>query len=494
MRTYADLWNDNLEASGQSRPSNPVRLTISKGDYVWDAQLGRFRYQEKWEEEHLMEDEELHHQTPLATPSPISDNGSRDPSPPLIPALQPSTLHGHLEGRSHQPSLWVLDTNTLMSCLDLLKALFAALLTRNLAYAMSMSSQTQQSHGPAAPAPIKLVIPYVVISELDGLKVTRRKEDGTGRPVAQQAREANHWLLSALQKQKRVPIDQAGSHLPEDLWPLFSQPSTHYARSKRGASSSSRFTFDDSLSPDDEIIKFCADLKAQTPSNVSFCSDDINARTKAELDNIDSLGMRELASALQRSFKEVHSSERKWTLVADALIEQWEYQAGIDVQRHCPEEQTQHGVNGDLAFLQHEQHMPSLQKGQMLSPMTANEMMEVDMALEEQQPTPAPRTSPTPIPLTSSSSQRMSRPAGLSDEGRRTNDSIHNPQNSHRSYLSPTHTQQPFKSASPSAAAAAGQPPQAELDDLNPQIDWQDLIKQSGFSSRTPTRQRNGKW
>ncbi len=177
MPTYADIWNEQQRALGQSGPSNPVRLTISKGDYVWDAQLNRFRYDEQWEEEHLMEDEDLYDDNYLTAPASNSDVDSRGPSPPPLSALQPTNLHGTAEGLSHQPSLWVLDTNTLMSCLELLKALFAALLTRNVAYAGASREQHQHAASPTRPSPIKLVIPYVVVSELDGLKVTRRKDD-----------------------------------------------------------------------------------------------------------------------------------------------------------------------------------------------------------------------------------------------------------------------------------------------------------------------------
>ncbi|SPO25590.1 uncharacterized protein UTRI_03309_B [Ustilago trichophora] len=520
MPTYADLYNERLLALGQSGPSNPVRLTISKGDYVWDPQLDRFRYEEQWEEEHLMDHEELDDDSHFAAAPASNPNGTcdtRESTPPSMAALQPMTLHGYPKGLTHQPSLWVLDTNTLMSCLDLLKALFAALLTRNVAYAAAVTQQTPSSAVPIRPSLIKLVVPYVVVSELDGLKITRRRDD-SGRPVASQAREANHWLLSALQKQKRVPIDPAGANLSEDLWPLFVQPSAHYNRSKRSTGAGSRWDTDNPLSCDDEIVKFCADLKGQTPSPVCFCSDDVNARTKAELDGIDSLGMRELANALKHGFKEVQSSERKWTLVADALIDQWEYQTSTAQQQGQHHHQPQNGRQQLSQQLSQQHQAIDQQPGQprwQSAPVhqltlqqdpyphsphsadytTASEILEVDMDTEEQQlPTPGP----TPIPLMSVHPARPAMRSSLSAEGRGTNDSIHSPHNSqHVSKSRFRHSSVSPSQHQPAASIPSAPPGQQaeESEALNPQISWEDLVQEVGSTPRGSTsRHRNGRW
>ncbi|KAJ1033085.1 hypothetical protein NDA16_000363 [Ustilago loliicola] len=509
MPTYADLYNEKLRALGQCGPSNPVRLTISKGDYVWDPELGRFRYDEQWEEEHLMEDEELIDDSHLSAPSSNGNADSSEPSPPPMTALQPTPLLGQADNLTHQPSLWVLDTNTLMSCLDLLKALFAALLTRNVAYAAAVRQQTRHSAVPTLPSPIKLVIPYVVVSELDGLKITSHKND-SGRPVASQAREANHWLFSALQKQKRVPIDEGGAHLPDNLWPLYAQPSAHYNGSKRKNNSNSGYTFQDPVSCDDEIIKFCVDLKNETPSSVCFCSDDINARTKAELDSIDSLGMRELANALQTNVGGGQSTEKKWLLVADALIEQWEYQNGT-VQQHEQRQQLQQQV--DQYSAQQSTWQPILTSHASQSPQesahthhltaapgpspashnaTTTETLDMDMDTEDNQPpSRAAHPVPTPIPLTPTHSARPH--TRLSPEGRGTNDSIHSPQNKQRSSKTKPRRSPVSKPSHPAAstapAAAEQQVPNDE--DLNPQVDWQDLVKQFGPPAK---KQRNTRW
>ena len=516
MPTYADLYNERLLALGQSGPSNPVRLTISKGDYVWDPQLSRFRYEEQWEEEHLMEHEELHDDALLAAPASPRYSDSRGSTAPPLAALQSLTSHGHTEGSMYPPSLWVLDTNTLMSCLELLKALFAALLTRNVAYAAALRQPTPSLAVTTGPSLIRLVIPYVVVSELDGLKVTRRKDD-SGRPVASQAREANHWLLSALQKQKRVPIDEAGSHLSEELWPLFVQPSTHYHRSKRNHGGGSRW--EDSLSCDDEIVKFCADLRDQTPSHVRFCSDDINARTKAELDNIDSLGMRELANALSLGFEAVQSSERKWTLVAEALIDQWEYQIGTSHSAGNHASQPQQGVNEHAdqhawrsgafapthpssmlndAYTQtlHSSETLTLPSSHSSTISSAHEILEVDMETVEQQPH---LNSPAPVPLMSVYPAGSTMRSSASLEGRGTNDSIHSPHNAQQAAKGkpkrqPIGPSRDSFTASPLRIAADGQR-QDESEALNPQISWEELIQQAGSGSKVAApRHRNGRW
>ncbi len=98
-----------------------------------------------------MEDEQLHDDHRLAAICSLeTGSSSRGSSPTLPAALQPMSLRGAFDGQF--TSLWVLDTNTLLSCLDLLKALFASLLTRNVAHAAAMKQQHASSL-PAATTP-----------------------------------------------------------------------------------------------------------------------------------------------------------------------------------------------------------------------------------------------------------------------------------------------------------------------------------------------------
>lgn len=63
--TYADWWNEQQKVKPSPGPlrrngSGPVRITISRGDYKYDAGTGQLEYEEVWEEEQLMEEEEDH--------------------------------------------------------------------------------------------------------------------------------------------------------------------------------------------------------------------------------------------------------------------------------------------------------------------------------------------------------------------------------------------------------------------------------------------------
>ncbi len=63
MGTYADYYNEQRAklAPGHAHRSDdgPVRLTISRGDYVFDSATGELQYEEVWEKEELMDHEEL---------------------------------------------------------------------------------------------------------------------------------------------------------------------------------------------------------------------------------------------------------------------------------------------------------------------------------------------------------------------------------------------------------------------------------------------------
>ncbi|PWZ02315.1 hypothetical protein BCV70DRAFT_198597 [Testicularia cyperi] len=508
MPTYADLYNEKLRAEGRPLPTNPVRLTISKGEYVWDAEQCRFRYEEEWEEEQLMEFDE-----PLSQPvvgQAILEEGrgntvldssagerapeqTRERSRQLRDELSSSSGGSEMLKalRSDPCSLWVLDTNTLMSCLDLLKALFASLLTRNVAAAQTPPALIGTDAAPR-PALIRLVIPYVVISELDGLKTSRRKEDSSGKLVASMARDANSWLLSALQKQKRVPIDADGSGLPSSFWPLFVQPSSHSSRfGGKGGS------FDD-RSNDELIIGFCSLLRRDTGQGVWFCSDDVNARTRAELEGIDSLGMRELARGVGDQFSHIESTERRMMHIADALIEQWEYQAGIvpnvEAPRHPVHYPDPDGnpANTHLPQHMHPTNLPSAFSGSTDVPDTTIGIIETEMEMADESPTmpmalPTSSNSVTPLTLPSRVPIHPYRnPPSASQEGRNTSDSIHAPGYSAIRRGTHGYTYTPHVATHHSTIDASPAPTaSAQMDEeLNPQIDWSDLVRSSAPRKR----------
>ncbi len=100
--------------------------------------------------------------------------------------------------------------------------------------------------------------------------------------------------------------------------------------------------------------------------------------------------MRELANALKSGCTDVQSSERKWLFVADALIEQWEYQIGTAQQQHNDhqiqhEQLMAHTQQHSYQPQQHPQWHPS---GTHPSDNGANgiEMVEVDMETEDPAP------------------------------------------------------------------------------------------------------------
>jgi predicted ribonuclease YlaK len=96
--------------------------------------------------------------------------------------------------------------------------LFSQCLSRNV-FALS--------HSTFPPSPIALVIPHTVLSELDNLKTSSRGN------VATAAREANRWILSALQTQKKQMYDvyEQGQTrretIPESSWVLHIENTAH---------------------------------------------------------------------------------------------------------------------------------------------------------------------------------------------------------------------------------------------------------------------------
>lgn len=85
---------------------------------------------------------------------------------------------------------------------------------------MHLNMWALQHGGPSSP--LTLIIPAVVLSELDGLKRSPRRSDGNGKPVGIAARDATHWILSSLQRQKkavvRAPTDDQEVMLPQSSW------------------------------------------------------------------------------------------------------------------------------------------------------------------------------------------------------------------------------------------------------------------------------------
>lgn len=173
----------------------------------------------------------------------------------------------------------------------------------------------------------------MVIVELDGLKSSARiatKPNAT--QLAAKAQMANRWILDSLRQQKSRTFssheDPDGQHtIPERAWALHVENSSH----AEGRRASPEFW---DISPDDEIVWFALKLQRETHLPVSFCSDDVNARIKAEAEGLVTLSMTDLVLDIEKT----HHGEREHLLREGAvdLLDQWERQAPPAIPLHLP--------------------------------------------------------------------------------------------------------------------------------------------------------------
>lgn len=181
-------------------------------------------------------------------------------------------------------------------------------------------------------SPIMLIVPYVVVRELDGLKSSSRSDrEDAALTVGQKAQRANRWILDAIQQQKRRSYVQPGisvsASIPEHAWVLHLENSSFYRTSRSDPAYREE-------TPDDEIISHCRFLQRDTLQIVWLCSDDINAKLRAESDAILTFS---IADWVRDTVGPVHGDRdgRLSSAVSD-LIDQWSGQMGM-----------QHGVQQD---------------------------------------------------------------------------------------------------------------------------------------------------
>jgi hypothetical protein len=297
MPSYADEIAARHPGLQRGATSGPVRLTISRGD-SYRAPNGQITFAERWEEEEIMDIGSID-----AEIDSWQTNLQQDQANFLVNTIRERRLgkgnNGtHLKGFS----LLVLDTNVLLSTLDFLKTLVSQCLSRNI-FALSNAA--------FPPSPIAIVIPHIVLSELDNLKTSGK---GNAAPMA---RAANAWLLSVLQSQKREMYDlvvegvSRRDNIPKNSWALHVEDTGH--ASKFG----DNFSL---LSPDEQIVKICRSLKEETRCEVFFCSEDVNAKMRAESEDISSLSLVDLVKC-------VGGDREELVKLAGDLIEQWQDQA-----------------------------------------------------------------------------------------------------------------------------------------------------------------------
>lgn len=250
MNTYADFFNASYQGD---MPSGPVRITISREEPVADSSGNAFMENECCSMEELMDQDET--QSSPATEMPRI---SKDTA--FFTWIQPSSV------------VWVLDTNILLHTLQHIEAVCNAQLNE-LYTGLSLSPR------------IYLVLPLVVLEELDVLKTSSRQEEGVS--LATSARRASHWILQTVQTQK-YSLDLNQVPLPPQRWVLHVQTLSSLAPTSH-------------LTNDQIIVALCADLYRRCNAQVMLVSDDTNARTHAELEGISTISLRQVLSSIRKT-------------------------------------------------------------------------------------------------------------------------------------------------------------------------------------------------
>ena len=171
MNTYADFFNASYQGD---MPSGPVRITISREEPVADSSGNALMENECCSMEELMDQDETQSSPAIEMPRISKDTA-------FFTWIQPSSV------------VWVLDTyvaflahlcsNILLHTLQHIEAVCNAQLNE-LYTGLSLSPR------------IYLVLPLVVLEELDVLKTSSRQEEGVS--LATSARRASHWILQTL--------------------------------------------------------------------------------------------------------------------------------------------------------------------------------------------------------------------------------------------------------------------------------------------------------
>lgn len=299
MPSYADLM-----AERNPTPSRgPVRLWISKGEVRKDSK-GREYVEEIWQEEEVMD-------TDLIT---MSEEDGGDSSLLLTNNkndLARDNFASNLAslGKGNPGVLLVLDTNTLLDALPFCMTMFTQCLARN-AHAMNLGRFTV--------SPISFIIPKVVIGELDNLKTRIKTRDS--------AQRANKWILEAIIQQKRrtyTPIHASQNQvepIPETAWALHIENNAHYMKCLQDP-----FYRDES--PDDEIVSLCSILQRESGQTAWLCSDDINAKLRAESEGIITFSASKWIKDEVGFVRE--GKDESLSKSISEMIDQWSDQMGI---------------------------------------------------------------------------------------------------------------------------------------------------------------------
>ncbi|CEH19586.1 UNCHARACTERIZED [Ceraceosorus bombacis] len=343
MPTYADLYALAPVSSG------PMRLTISRNE------LG----EEVWEEEELMDcDAGRGDTTDVLT-------NQQDVDKTLPSGLGLISALASREG----PSIFVIDTNALLDALTLLDALYKAVLAANV---NALSTPT------ARPAPILLVVPSVVLRELDGIK----KSNKTASPRAQQA---SRWILGMVHVQKHMtyfPVPHQEQVIPQAAWALIVQTSSEQREFELAAQPAV-------LSADDHIIQFTKYLQELRKVIAWLFSSDVNCRARAEAEGLRTLSVKDVLGSTALS-------PASCTIAAAQLLEQWQAQVQTKASM------TETAVGADV------QMMEDLSNLTMTDPVFSG-------MVSAASPSPSPSPLPSPARGRSTADSRYARDSPLNE-------------------------------------------------------------------------------
>ncbi|KAN0063425.1 hypothetical protein ACQY0O_004591 [Thecaphora frezii] len=441
MPTYADTLAHLVASGGVPSPTNVVgaaTMHALDGDLVMH------------EDDHA-----------LHPPQPQTPSADLDQIDMIDLALAPEPAHDGNDAwsavlaRQRQQrvarSFWVLDTNILVSWLPLLEPLCAFIQAQNL---LCLSQALP-------PCPIALVLPYVVLTELDGQKTSLRSTDylraprtRATAPLSTLSRNASRWILATLRSQKHprcVPLTHRA---------LYGQPHSHYRRSRSRAKGHSN---------DEDLVRFCRELQAEVGGGVVFVTDDRDAAIAAELEDVESLRIQDVVRALDGGEA---TASATWADHVASVVEQWSYQMQAGGAPEQPGNADGDGRGQALATIPAPSpdhalaHRSSTPPQAQIPPTELVAQPMVDEEMTEM---------PTPPSLRATRAETEAQP-GTGASGCKLGDSIHAP----HSYRQPALQRDATTSLEPARYSETN-----EAETLNPHIEWEALVGRQKHRSRS---------
>lgn len=245
----------------------------------------------------------------------------------------------------------------------------------------------------SSPPPFVIVVPHAVLVELDGLKKAEfRYHQGRNNcreSVAALARQATNWLLAAVGRERKVVLS-SNQTLPRHRMPLLIQTQTQAQEMSldyRG------------VSVDENLVDVCLTLQKETSLPVIFCSNDNNARTRAEIEEVRTFDLDTVLRCSCSAYSEARKSagDRSTTASRWSAGTPSSSKPGLDLQIHPLSEAPRLLLEQWNAQIQQEQdesvqRNPSVQNhnhaSSLISPSARDEdeSMDLDDQRQSQQP------------------------------------------------------------------------------------------------------------